>query len=109
MNIDFIKQCIKDDDVHRFYCRNEWQEVRKKVLKLDHHECQKCKVRGKYTRAEVVHHVHHLKEYPEMALDIFDKDGKRNLISLCSSCHDEEHPEKRQGCQHKEPITKERW
>ena len=109
MNLEFIKRCISDDDTHRFYCRKEWQEIREKVLRLDHYECQKCKAKGKYKRAVIVHHVHHLKDYPSMALDIYDKEGNRNLVSLCQSCHEEEHPEERHRWQAKEPLTKERW
>lgn len=107
--IEFVEQCIRDDDAHRFYCRKEWTSVRERVLKMDHYECQKCKSKGKYTRATLVHHVHHLKDYPNLALEIYDEDGNRNLVSLCQSCHEEEHPEERHKFKASEPLTEERW
>ena len=49
--------------------------------------------KGKYSKAILVHHINHLKENHELALEIYDKEGKRNLISLCQSFHEKEHPE----------------
>ena len=94
-DIDFATKCINDKDVHRFYCSTKWQRIRDKVMRLDHYECQLCK--SKYHRirkASMVHHVHHLEDYPNLALEIYDEEGPRNLISLCNSCHNEVHPEK---------------
>lgn len=107
--IVYVKRCIKED-VHRFYTWEKWKRVRKEVLKMDKYECQLCKNRGKYTKANTVHHVNHLKNSPDKALEIWYSIGgkkKRNLISLCHQCHDEVHgyrvPE------HKKPLTEERW
>lgn len=94
-DIGFATKCINDKDVHRFYCSTKWQRIRDKVMRLDHYECQLCK--SKYHRirkASMVHHVHHLEDYPNLALEIYDEEGHRNLISLCNSCHNEVHPEK---------------
>lgn len=94
-DIDFATKCINDKDVHRFYCSTKWQRIRDKVMRLDHYECQLCK--SKYHRirkASMVHHVHYLEDYPNLALEIYDEEGNRNLISLCNSCHNEVHPEK---------------
>lgn len=109
--IEFVKKCINDNDAHKFYCRKEWKKIRDKVLKLDHYECQKCKKKGKYSKAILVHHINHLKENPELALEIYDTKGKRNLISLCQSCHEKEHPEERHKWhKSKEGYTNdERW
>ena len=57
-------------------------------MKRDNYECQKCKSKGKYHKAETVHHIKHLRDYPELALD------NNNLISLCYDCHNKDHPEK---------------
>lgn len=107
--IDFVKECIKKN-IHSFYAWKKWKAVRLKVLHMDKYECQKCKARGKYTKANTVHHVNYVKKHPDMALEIwYEWKGKkrRNLISLCRDCHEEVHgyrkPEK------KEPITEERW
>ena len=93
-----------------FYEGREWRRLRKVVLQADKYECQQCKSRGKYTKANTVHHVKHLEHYPELGLERYytDEDGKRqkNLISLCHLCHLEIH-----NYQHKpkEPLTEERW
>ena len=94
-DIEKVKGFIKND-VHRFYTWKKWRKIRAEVLKLDHNECVVCKAKHKRypQRAYVVHHVHHLKDRPDLALEIWDEEGKRNLISVCSSCHEELHPEK---------------
>jgi 5-methylcytosine-specific restriction protein A len=68
-------------------------------------ECQKCKRRGKVSKATCVHHKKHLKDYPELAL------VDSNLISLCYACHNEEHPEKLASVEteKRKQITPERW
>lgn len=71
-----------------FYLSKTWEITRSVVLRRDHYECQKCKDKGKVTKATCVHHIKHLKDYPELALTL------ENLISLCDACHNEEHPEK---------------
>lgn len=109
--IEFVKKCISDNDVHKFYCRKEWLEIREKVLKFDHYECQKCKKKGKYRKAILVHHVNHLKDKPSLALEMYDEKGERNLVSLCQSCHEEEHPEERHRWHKSDKgfINEERW
>ena len=94
---------------HEFYLWGAWKAIRQKVLSLDHYECQTCKAKGKYAKATIVHHVKHLKDRPDLALSIWDGD-ERQLISLCKSCHEAEHPESQR--QYKNicaPVTAERW
>lgn len=88
-----------------FYKSRKWKSKRAKILRRDNNECQKCKSRGKHHKAETVHHIKHLKDYPELALD------DDNLISLCNACHNEEHPEKlaSKESEKKKQITPERW
>ena len=50
--------------------------------------CQECKKYGRRVDGEVVHHIIHVDEAPELA---FIDD---NLITLCSKCHNKLHPEK---------------
>lgn len=71
-----------------FYTGKRWKKKRERILKRDNYTCQHCKRYGKRTEATVVHHIKHLEDYPELAY----KDD--NLISLCSMCHNKEHPEK---------------
>ena len=94
-----------------FYWWPEWQQLRGDVLQLDRFECQRCKARGRYRKATIVHHVQHLKERPDLALSIWDPDsGERQLISVCKACHEAEHPEAlRKFEPRKDPLTPERW
>lgn len=101
-------------NVRAFYESKEWRRLRKEILKLDKHECQCCKERGRYTRANTVHHVNHIKKHPELAFDKYytDDDGKRkrNLISVCHDCHETVcHPERLRWKEAKPKLNKERW
>jgi len=95
----------------KFYRNKLWRRLSKEVLKDDKHECQVCKAKGKYEKANTVHHVNFLLLHPELGLEKFYKDDdgvtKRNLISLSHNCHEEIHKWVRKELP--EPITKERW
>lgn len=101
---------VQSGKEYLFYQWPEWRRIRAEVLKLDHYECQKCKAqRHRYRKASIVHHVKHLKDRPDLALDLYDKE-ERQLISVCKDCHEELHPESQK--QYKliaNPVTKERW
>lgn len=71
-----------------FYQSKRWRSFRKRILIRDGYTCQRCKRYGKVTPALEVHHVKHLDEFPELALD------PSNCISLCKGCHNMQHPEK---------------
>ena len=100
-----LLRLIEAGEHRRFYKRKEWKRKRKAILRRDNYECQRCKANGGYSRATTVHHIKHLTDRPDLALT------DSNLVSLCSACHNEEHPEKlkqyRAG--EKEYITEERW
>ena len=98
---------MTDHDVHVFYTSRPWRKCRAAVLELDKYECQICRDRGRYSRATHVHHVNELKHRPDLALSITDETGKRNLVSLCGSCHENAHNSLRQRV--KKPVTPERW
>lgn len=107
--IEYVKNCI-NTNVHNFYIWSEWQKVRTQVLLMDKFECQDCKKRGRYTKANTVHHHQFLKKYPELALEIFyEFKGKRyrNLISLCHDCHEARHGYRKK--EEKKLLTEERW
>lgn len=107
-----LNDCLTTGDMLPFYRTTAWRNVRREVLRLDHHECQGCAKRGRHTRATYVHHVNQLKARPDLALEVWyeDKHGRkqRNLISLCYACHEREHGYRQGGLQ-KEPVTPERW
>ena len=107
--IEYVKRCLLED-THMFYVWTPWKHKRKEVLDMDKHECQLCKQRGIYTKANTVHHVNYLRKYPELALEIwYEWRGrrKRNLISLCHDCHEEVHGYRKKNKE--EPLTQERW
>ena len=95
-----------------FYDTPEWRRKRRDVIQKDKGECQIHKAKGAYRRATYVHHVKHLEDYPELALEDYyiDENGEkqRQLISVCKECHETVcHPERLRHT--KEPLTKERW
>lgn len=109
----WVRQLIDEDRKHDFYVSSEWLKLRDEVLKEYKNECQNCKRRGKYVKAVIVHHVKHLRDFPELALSktYIDIDGKERiqLKPVCKECHEYvEHPE-RLRWNTKEPLTKEKW
>lgn len=95
---------IHNGKYYKFYKTKEWSNKRKQILERDHYECQKCRNKGKYSNADCIHHIKHLKDYPMLALE------DSNLISLCNQCHNEEHPEKLyKNSSKRKLINEERW
>ncbi len=94
-----------------WYNSAAWSHKRAEVLRIDHYECQRCRARGRYRKAALVHHVKHLRDRPDLALSIFDPDtGERQLVSVCRSCHEELYPESmRPFTPREKPLTAERW
>lgn len=108
-DIAYVRACIRED-IHRFYTWSKWLRVRQKVLELDKYECQDCKAKGFYTKADTVHHSQFLKKHPDQALEIwytFQGEKHRNLVSLCHDCHEARHGYRQKEI--KKPITEERW
>ena len=101
----WILSLIARGQLHSFYVSREWKKLRKQVLKKQKRRCWDCmhKSPAKITRAVTVHHVHPLRERPDLALSEFDEDGNANLICLCESCHWDRH-HKRKAIQ-----IPERW
>lgn len=101
----------------KIYNSTRWDKVREKQLDEDHYECQRCKHCGKYkdlkgikkyTRAVLVHHDFRVKKYPQYAY-MSMVNGKRNLYSLCQSCHEIEHEEERGIIKQVEELNEEKW
>lgn len=108
--IEYVEKCIAENNIHAFYVWGRWKQVRKEVLAMDHSECQRCKMRKRYTKATTVHHINYVKQHPELALEIwYEWRGrrKRNLISLCHDCHEAVHGYRKP--EQKEILTEERW
>lgn len=106
-----LREKIETDNVDSFYHWKDWEQLRQEVLRMDHYECQICKAKGKYRRADIVHHVKHLKDRPDLALSVWD--GKeRQLVSVCKRCHEDLHPERTVQYRYEKkekPLTEERW
>lgn len=110
----WLKELIASGNVHPFYLSCEWKEKSADVLRIDRYECQIHKEKGRYRRAELVHHEKHVKKFPELALDIYytDSDGqqRRNLRSVCKECHEYVcHPERLKKKSKPFFTTEERW
>lgn len=106
----WLRSLIAKGDTRPFYRTRIWKRIRREVLESDRHECQWCKIKGRYTPADTVHHVQLLDEHPDLALSktyVVDGKEQRNLISVCRECHElhHEHLKKPQ----KPPLTPERW
>lgn len=104
-------------DITDIYKTVRWQKLRFQQLQADNFECQRCKHRGKYkglqglvkyTKAQLVHHEFRVRQYPQYAFSRF-VNGKRNLYSLCESCHEIEHKEERNNLKKIEELNDERW
>lgn len=96
-NWEYIKKRRKE--LHSFYNSKEWQNVRQTILMRDKYICQVC---GK--PAEHVHHKIHLS-----MSNVYDPSvslNPDNLVSLCKSCHDDQHKgEHARGRQTNEDYT----
>lgn len=87
---------------NQFYHTGRWITKRRAILQRDHNQCQHCRAKGRYTKADTVHHLKHLRDYPELALT------DDNLISVCENCHENiYHPEKHK--KKNKTVTPERW
>lgn len=73
----------------RFYKSKEWGRCRDAYLKQAGYFCERCKAKGLYETARIVHHKTYLTEDnykdPSIAFN-FD-----NLEALCQDCHNNEH------------------
>lgn len=81
--------CVITGDSMEFnYNSKKWKRKAAHIMKRDGYMCVLCKRYGKMRPAQVVHHIQHVDEFPELAYT------DRNLESLCVACHNKLHPEK---------------
>lgn len=115
---EWIRSLIRDGEVYKFYKTDDWLELRDDVMRDAHNECQHCLRKGKYTRAEMVHHINEVRKRPDLALtrefiDPITKEKRTNLVALCNSCHELEHPDRFGNYRAQRGIEKfsneERW
>ena len=106
-----LEGCAESGDYSAFYATYDWKTTAAKVRKMDRNECQECKRHGRYSRGYIVHHVKHLRDRPDLALEVFDSDNERQLETICKACHEMMHPESlvRESKQPEKPVTEEWW
>lgn len=85
MTLEEIVRLVKEG---KFYKSSAWEKKRLKILERDNYECQVCKEEGGFAPATTVHHLKHLEDRLDLALD------DDNLVSVCAACHNREHPER---------------
>lgn len=109
--INEIKELIRLNRVDEFYNDKYWRHLSGSIIKEANNECELCKRRGRYARAELVHHVKPLRQFPMLAYSRYytDKNGvqHKQLIALCRSCHEEQHPERHRAS--RSFTNEERW
>lgn len=110
----WILQLIKENKLEKFYKWSEWRKLAEQIKKENNYECQLCKKRGLHTPARSVHHVQWVRKHPRLAMSrTYTYGGKeyQNLIPLCESCHNEQHPGKRVKRENKKEhfTNEERW
>lgn len=108
MNIQRIKELIREDKLVKFYQCREWygkDGIRNKALERDNYECQECKRQGKVGQAQNVHHIKEVKDFPSLAL-VLD-----NVESVCINCHNKTHKRLEKYIRKVKPkfVNEERW
>lgn len=68
-----------------FYNTRKWKSKRAAILKRDLYQCRNCKRFGRIVPANTVHHSIPLESRADLKLD------DRNLLSLCTTCHEQMH------------------
>lgn len=71
----------RDSTADAFYKSSAWQKARALSIASHYGLCQDCLAEGRFKRADMVHHIRPLREYPELAL------VQSNLRPLCNKCH----------------------
>lgn len=106
----WVNKLIIENRLDEFYNSKQWRKLRKEVLAEHKNECQDCKVKGLYSKANTVHHVQYVRKHPRYALSktyIFQGKEYKNLIPLCHDCHEKIHGYRQK--EKKKPLTEERW
>jgi 5-methylcytosine-specific restriction endonuclease McrA len=107
---EWISKLIRENRLEEFYNSKEWRHLRKEILIEYKYECQDCKAKGIYTKANHVHHVQYVRKHPRYALSkvyIFQGVVYINLIPLCHDCHERRHGYRQKD--KKELLSEERW
>ena len=86
MNKDKLYDLTKrNQESKQFYSSTAWSKARELALIRDNYLCQSCLKKKRIRKAEIVHHIRELRDYPELGLEL------SNLISWCNKCHTTHH------------------
>lgn len=112
MTTEQIKKLIAAGRTDIFYNSRTWRNKAKNIKAAQNNECQFCKARGKVGPADLVHHVRHLRQYPELALSDYytDEHGnrQRQLVASCFRCHELQH-NRVFNCKSNHYTNEEKW
>lgn len=98
-----MRRDIEDGSPRTFYQSRLWRNKREQVRGRDNYECQMCMEDGEVGDGDVVHHIEHLRDRIDLALD------EDNLVTLCYYHHNVVHPEKLNKKKELDEKFKERW
>lgn len=87
----------RDGSAREFRTSYVWRKKRAQVRRDQHGQCY-CHLhpdkfpflRGQtpaIVPGDTVHHVHPLRQRPDLALSDYDEDGNLNLMLVCRACH----------------------
>lgn len=99
----YLLAAIGRKELMKFYKSKEWLALRMQALQRDNNECQECKRRGRYHKAENVHHIKEVKTHPHLSLTL------SNLECLCIKCHNEVHDRTSKKQYQPKFMNEERW
>ena len=72
-----------------FYNSKKWRKVAAEYKKTQGGLCERCRAKGLFVPAKIVHHREHLNA--ETIKDPSKAYGFQNLEALCMDCHNAEH------------------
>ena len=114
----WIREIEGQGKLYMFYKTPEWRALKAQVLEDHGYECEACAAKGRYARADTVHHEREVRKFPGLALTRWAQgpDGMPHelLHPLCNRCHNEVHDRcngARRSARENKPrnVTDERW
>ena len=104
----WVLELIARNRLDLFYTsKRYWRPLREQVKREAKRLCYDCLHKSPAVINPIddgtVHHIHPLRERPDLALSRYDEQGKVNLVYLCPQCHWDRHHKRT------EPVTPERW
>ena len=64
----WIRELESQGKLYTFYKTPEWRALKAQVMRDHGNECEACAAKGKYTRADTVHHEKEVRKFPGLAL-----------------------------------------